>query len=532
MLMASVAAVSCTDGNDWETDSTYDRLFSTSESNISVSAAASEAEVKWNTVKEAEYYVIEISTDSLYNEVAMGGANAIVFGEDKTVTASPYTLAGLSPDTKYFLRIKAMSSAKAESKWSYYTDKSFKTKTEQIINDYDAVWNGISLKWTANAVVDRLEITDDSGAVVQTITLSAADIAAGSYSVEGLTPLTSYQVVLYNGTAKRGVVDFTTPAKVPDAEQVIYLAATDSLNNTLLEEVAAAGKKSVTLALPAGSAYYNASTLTIPDGLSVNFFGISGGEQPILAIAKLDIAGAHDAITFENLNISADGKDETGADKTTEYFINQSAACEVGTIEFSNCLLDGFVNTPFRLQGNDAKVVNSLTFTNCLIYTSNQDKYAVINVDAGSGKGVVNNMKFSNTTVAGTSKGFITSKNTDFDSLVIENCTFSGILNSGRYFFDCNSTNYGPTTFTITNTIIGSVVEGSKGARSKTDPTITDSYQTASAVFASNAINGFGTYEKAETSLFKDAANYDFTIIDNSFAGKKNCGDPRWYYAD
>ena len=36
-------------------------------------------------------------------------------------------------------------------------------------------------------------------------------------------------------------------------------------------------------------------------------------------------------------------------------------------------------------------------------------------------------------------------------------------------------------------------------------------------------------YEGTETQLFKDPANFDFTIIDNSFAGKDNCGDPRWY---
>lgn len=59
MLMASFAAVSCIDGNDWDEDSTYDRLFSPTESNVSVSAQATQAEVKWSTVKDAESYIIE-----------------------------------------------------------------------------------------------------------------------------------------------------------------------------------------------------------------------------------------------------------------------------------------------------------------------------------------------------------------------------------------------------------------------------------------------------------------------------------------
>lgn len=531
MLMASFAAVSCIDGNDWDEDSTYDRLFSPTESNVSVSAQATQAEVKWSTVKDAESYIIEISTDSLHNEAAMGGANAIVFGQDGTVTTSPYTLTNLQPDTKYFLRIKSVAAAKAESKWTYLTDKSFKTKTEQIIEHYDVAWNNVILSWPANSAVDHIEVMDDNGQIVQTIMLDASAIRDGAYNVTGLSPISSYQVTLYNGSAKRGVISFTTPAKVPDADKVIYLAPADSINNTLFEELAAEGISSVTVALPAGSTYYNASTVTIPDGLSVNFYGIAGGEQPTLAISLLNIAGKHDVLTFENLTITSAGKDADGNDKTAEYFINQSTACEVGSIEFSNCLLEGFTNTPFRLQGSDVKVINQLTYSNCLIFTSNLDKYAVIHVDASSGKGVVNNILLSRTTVAGASKSFIYCNKTDFDSLIIEDCTLSGLSNSGRYFMDCAATN-GPSTFIIRNTLLGSLMEGSKGARSKTTPTVDNSYITTDVVFAGNAIAGFNEYDKPETSLFKDPANRDFTIIDSSFDGKKSCGDPRWYYAD
>ena len=115
--------------------------------------------------------------------------------------------------------------------------------------------------------------------------------------------------------------------------------------------------------------------------------------------------------------------------------------------------------------------------------------------------------------------------------MVIEDCTLSGLSNSGRYFMDCGASN-GPTTFIIRNTLLGSLKEGSKGARSKTTPTVDNSYITTDVVFAGNAIVGFNEYDKSETSLFRDPANRDFTIIDNSFGGKKSCGDPRWYFAD
>ena len=106
------ALVSCTDGNDWGIDSAYDRLFGVNAEKISVTAEDLTAEVTFNTVKDAEYYIIEVSTDSLYDDVAMGGANAKVFGANKEITKSPYTLEQLVGDTRYYLRMKSMADGK------------------------------------------------------------------------------------------------------------------------------------------------------------------------------------------------------------------------------------------------------------------------------------------------------------------------------------------------------------------------------------------------------------------------------------
>ena len=121
--------ISCVDGNEWETDYSYDRLFGVNSSTISVVPNYNQAEITWEKSPEAEYYVIEISTDSLYDEIPIGKENALIFGEDKTITASPYILSNLKMNTKYFLRIKSHSSQKKESNWSYYTDYSFTTST-------------------------------------------------------------------------------------------------------------------------------------------------------------------------------------------------------------------------------------------------------------------------------------------------------------------------------------------------------------------------------------------------------------------
>lgn len=104
---------SCDTTNDWSVDESYDRLFRTT--SISVVPTATEAEVTWGTGSKADFYIIEISKDSLYQDDIQTGS--IVFGEDKSITKSPFTLTNLDSDTKYCLRIKSCSNEKISSKW-------------------------------------------------------------------------------------------------------------------------------------------------------------------------------------------------------------------------------------------------------------------------------------------------------------------------------------------------------------------------------------------------------------------------------
>ena len=531
LAMVSLASVSCIDGNDWDADSSYSRLFSIGEDDISVSSTATTATVTFSTVSGAEYYIIELSESELTDDMSMG--TGTLYGSDKSITSSPYVISDLTPDTEYYLRMKAMSSTTTESLWTYYNDESFTTKTEQIIDDYSYTYNSITITWEGGSTVTNVIIYDSEGDEVISYTLSSSEISAGTVTIEGLEQLSSYELILYNGSTKRGTVSFTTPAKVPDADYIAYLEEGDSINTTLFDDAVAAGYESITVALPAGSTYYNANTVYLPDGLTVNFFGISGGDTPVLAINKLDIAGTHESITFENLVITADSQDESGSSSTSQYFINQSTECAIETISFSNCTITGFTNTPFRLQGSDSKVIDVLSFSNCLIYTPSTINYAVVHVDANSGSGVVNNMIFSSSTISGQSKSFIYSTKTNFESLVISDCTFYNIIGSSRYFIDCNSTSYGPNVFTITNSILGSVASGSYGHRCSIDPTVTDSYYTTDVVFDKyDMTSWFIEYSKSAANLFQDPDNYDFTIIDSSFAGKTSAGDPRWYYSN
>ena len=101
MLLGGASFTACTETNDWDVDPAYDRLFHSSK--VSVSPGEDQAEVTFKKMPDAEFYVIEISTDTLFDEVETT-EHSIYFGdkEDARITTSPYTMTGLEGSTKYY----------------------------------------------------------------------------------------------------------------------------------------------------------------------------------------------------------------------------------------------------------------------------------------------------------------------------------------------------------------------------------------------------------------------------------------------
>ena len=209
-LALGVSVSSCTDENDWSVDSAFDRLFGVSADGISVETTATNATVTFKPMEGAEYYLIEISKDSLYDEVAMGGPNALVFGQEKDIVKSPVVLENLEGDTKYYLRMKSMADGKNESRWVYYRDgQTFKTQAEQIFNEVaaaDRQESSIRLTWTPGAEgvtnIVRMNTKSDGTKDSISVELSDEDKQKCEYTFTGLTPSTTYTFVIYNGEKK------------------------------------------------------------------------------------------------------------------------------------------------------------------------------------------------------------------------------------------------------------------------------------------------------------------------------------------
>lgn len=549
MMALALSATSCTDGNDWDVDGSLSRLFGLNGDKITVETAETSATVTFSAftskaVPSPEYYVFEVSKDSLYEGVE--NANIIKFGEDKTLTSSPVVLSGLDGDSKYYMRVKAMSSTSNESKWVYYKDgSSFKTKAEQIFNNVEATdlfEDHVNLSWTPGADVTHITYANTNDAEnIQTINLTDEEKAVGKYTLGGLNPTSTYTITIYKNDVKRGQLQVTTPAAMPAANFKYSLASDVTvISQDLIDEIAekakaAAGNEtnySATIGIPAGAkvALYGINdsdggktNVTIPDGMSVTFFGLAGGDAPTINLDKnLDIAGSHAFIKFQNVKL-----EENGAG----YFINQSKACTVSEFTLENCEVSNLKTSFFRLQGSDAKSIGKLTLKNS-IFTKLCAGYGFIHIDAGSGKGHLDNVEIDGCTfnsICVTGKVFIFSKKTDMQDITIKNSTFYNCNGNGQYFVDFNTDTFGPSTFTIENCIFGKSADEAtnKNIRSKTPATVANSFRTTDFF---KVIKGVNDTEFSSTQLFKDPANGDFTIKAGTL--KEKAGDPRWYVVE
>lgn len=549
MMALALSATSCTDGNDWDVDGSLSRLFGLNGDKITVETAETSATVTFSaftskTVPAPEYYVFEVSKDSLYEGVE--NANIIKFGEDKSLTSSPVVLSGLDGDSKYYMRVKAMSSTSNESKWVYYKDgSSFKTKAEQIFNNVEATdlfEDHVNLSWTPGAEVTHITYANANDVEnIQTINLTDEEKAAGKYTLSGLQPTSTYTITIYKNDVKRGQLQVTTPAAMPAANFKYSLASDVTvISQDLIDEIAekakaAAGNEtnySATIGIPAGAkvALYGTNdsdggktNVTIPDGMSVTFFGLAGGETPTITLDKnFDIAGSHAYIKFQNVKL-----EENGAG----YFINQNKACTVKEFTLEDCEVSNVKTSFFRIQGKDAKSIGKLTLKNS-IFTNLCAGYGFIHIDAGSGAGHLDNVEIDGCTfnsICVTGKVFIFSKKTDMQDITIKNSTFYNCNGNGQYFVDFNTDSFGPNTFLIENCIFGKSADEAtnKNIRSKTPATVANSFRTTDFF---KVIKGVNDTEFSSTQLFTDPANGNFTIKAGTL--KEKAGDPRWYVVE
>lgn len=538
MLIGAGVMTSCTDKMDnWGTDASYDRTFAITSLDITPDATTALIEYKG---AGASSFQIQYSTDldALISSDEPGAAGTTMV---ETTAKTSFTLTNLITETDYYLRIRALASGKTPSRWMYYrkdeTKNYFTTLGEQIMNPVtsaDITESTIRVSWTPGSEVTHLLVHqsgDETNANDKKIDLDDAAKAAGAYTVTGLNPTTAYEITLWNSMSKRGKVTAATSAAMPAADYKRVLTAEETLIsgdilNAIAEQAATDGKTTygVTLGIPAGATVdlhsegsEGNANLKIPEGMSITFFGMAGGDAPTIKFQKnLDLEGSHGYIAFENVKVVNDG---------ANYFVNQSKACNVGEVSIKDSKVSGFATAFFRLQGTDVKVISKLILENSVFHDMCSG-YSFVHVDAGSGKGVVNNIDIDNCTlynIATGGKMFIYSKNTNMESISVSNTTFYNCIGNNNYWIDFGAADYGCSVgiefekclFTKTPD------EVTKNNRSSNIVVFTDCWKTTDFF---KTFDGCNAYESTADDIFTDPAKGDFTLKISD-----KVGDPRWY---
>ena len=103
LLAGASLITSCSED---DLDMSYDRLFHPTK--MSVTPTATDAYVSWNSTPNTEYYLIEVSSDSLYNDVELDPSKILTYEEDGDRTKAYYTVCKVVGVTNYFIHGNSM----------------------------------------------------------------------------------------------------------------------------------------------------------------------------------------------------------------------------------------------------------------------------------------------------------------------------------------------------------------------------------------------------------------------------------------
>lgn len=243
-----------------------------------------------------------------------------------------------------------------------------------------------------------------------------------------------------------------------------------------------------------------------------------------------------DSVIFKNLSFFGTFDDRY------VFNPNESAAITVGEIRFDGCRISHLRGIA-RFRGPSPGVIRKFTVTNCVV-DSIRD-YAVFCTDTDNGI-AVDDIVITKSTFS-KCRNFLISR-MQSKSVLIDQCTISEVPSTGsNYMFrwrggagNADITN----GLTIRNTIWGHAwdeansggyaIRGHNGSVSLAATTITieEVYSTSQFAFGTGyELTGFpvGNYTGTDADLWVSPfSGLDFHIKDASFAGKNNCGDPRW----
>lgn len=588
LLLTIFLSTSCTDGNDWEVIEA-NRLFGPTQGDFSLTAddEIAQIEITWKGVKDAQGYVLEISTEPLSNDIALGeAAGSQVFGNDGEKISSPLTVKELLPETNYYARIKAIGSNK-ESYW-VYAEKSVKTTKEQLLeipteDAGDITKESIRVSWMEGCNVTALHISSNSASAPyeETFILEEADKEACSFLFEGLSSLTEYTIELLNNNIIRGTIKVTTAQGemievtvdelTHNSATFSWVEAADAYTLIPGENPTADGAE----AFPAGSATtFTASNLNssttytfsvIKNGAIVGYVtfeteyeapanavqinsgidfenAITNGSGDVALEIIGDIEVESSTKISENItSLTVFSRGETPARMKVEG-IGLNSGVKISKIEFYNldCTYEN-TNNGYILNGDSQREIESLIIKKCNIH----DIRGVIRLQKSGANSIIENITISDCILQrigsyGVVEINVSEATGHFSKITIEKSTINGLgarlmrfsvpgeiaINQCTFygFTDKNATiDATSCTLSVSNVLMGNVINTTTGYKANGSPQISNSYYTTDCSYTKSLLGE--QIELSSVELFTAPSNGDFTVKDTKY---KAYGDPRW----
>ena len=520
---AIAGITACSEPDDVVTSAEFSRLFSPTNLEAKVQNTTG-LKLTWFSISATEQYDIEIYADDA--DMTFSGTPITFTGNPEvaesrselTWALAPGTLEG---ETTYSVRVKAIGN-NMESKWSATT---FTTGTEQIFNTVpttDITKTSVTLTWPAGLAVTDIKV-QKSGEEVLTHTLTAEEITAGSATITGLNVESTYTFYIFNGEKQRGKIQVQTlPNYTPvtTCQEIVDAIATAEAGEVIMltenavydfTDAAGMGKeeamKSITIDKDIVLNTNNNATIK---GI---YFQIKGGASVEFTNITLDGAGGSGDQAF---NYKEDGNyaklyiHDAEIKNYTKGFFYINAAAVIDNITINNCLIHDIECSGGDMFDCRAGGYNTFNLTNSTIYNSATSRDFI-------------RMDDKSTVVSAT------------PVITVDHCTLYNV-GSGDANYRLLYVRFAGNTINWTyNVVAGFNNKRGFGNQANTAvPTFKNNfyYNTVNLLSAGSTADATITFfdnDGTELSAdpFKDAANADFTVTNESVKDKE-AGDPRW----
>ncbi len=485
----------------------------------------------WDVAKDADSYILTVYTDKGLTQKYL----------QETVKPSGVPVQKkLDADQTYYFTVQATAEGKQDSKVAAF-DKSvstFAVKDNLFLKVTGRTTSSVSLAWSTEAAdaseVDRIEYGTPDTDSPSSHALASGEIAAGSATIDGLSPSVNYEFKLFFKSALRGQVNAWT---TPDVTGYTRISSLDALLNA----VKTPGAK---ILLSMDGSPYEVGTLDISNGFCIMGEETADGTKPVIQgeFQFADNWTSGNDLYFEGVEFNG-GPTATAPSGFGFAIQNKNGGTvdgkNIGNITYKNCVITNYTKG-LMYEWGKAMVLGDVTYLSSEIGNINADGTVGGDVFDIRQATTIGKLSFVDNTIYQGMRTFIRIDAGTMEALVVENNTLYNLnfvdnANNAGFF----GLQIAPGSVSLKNNLFIGMVEkatlGSENAKYKTADdlgvsasnnwfyNVVDSYFTASWPSSKAGYNAL-----AEDPCY-NAAGGLFNLTSSTEISGQNVGASKWW---